>query len=268
MIFVSGVKTVELTGILAVGLAHVCIGFYDDFCKMYYQNNDKGLSARMKLVLQTIVSIFAILMAYHLHGDKLTQILIPIGSGSEWSFDLGVFFYPFALFVMLGSSNAFNITDGLDGLLSGLVCLVCCGFLILLQTIGSDVVGNLAVEEISVLMVSMLGVLLGFIWYNCFPASVFLGDSGSLSFGGMLSYVAIILKVELFFAVLCGVFIIETMSVVLQVLVFKYTKGRRLFKMAPLHHHYELKGIMEPKIVVRFWIVGLLFLMVSLCLIL
>ena len=264
----QGINTPELCYAMLIWLGYMVIGFYDDFSKMRYKNNDMGLSPRVKLRLQALIAILAIYAAYHLLGDDLTVIAVPFGEGRQWSFDLGILYYPFAFFMMLGASNAFNITDGLDGLLAGLVCMVCCGFLVLLQSVGVDVVGYEVITEMSILMVALIGVLLGFIWFNCFPASVFIGDSGSLSLGALLAYIAILLKVEVFFAVLSGVFIAETVSVILQVAYYKYTKGKRIFKMAPLHHHYELSGIKEPKIVIRFWIVGLIFLMISLCLIL
>ncbi len=268
IIVCKGINTPELCYAMLIWLGYMVIGFYDDFSKMRYKNNDMGLSPRVKIQLQSLIAILAIYGAHHLLGENLTQIAVPFGEGRQWSFDLGILYYPFAFFMMLGASNAFNITDGLDGLLAGLVCMVCCGFLVLLQSVGVDVVGYDVIAEMSILMVVLIGVLLGFIWFNCFPASVFLGDSGSLSLGALLAYVAILLKEEVFFAVLSGVFIAETVSVILQVTYYKYTKGKRIFKMAPLHHHYELSGIKEPKIVIRFWIVGLIFLMISLCLIL
>lgn len=267
MMIYKGINTPELCYAMLIWLGYMMIGFYDDLSKMRHKNNDMGLSPRAKIQLQSLIAILAIYGAHHLLGENLTEMAVPLGMGRQWSFNLGILYYPFAFFMMLGASNAFNITDGLDGLLAGLVCMVCCGFLVLLQSVGIDVIGSAVIAEMSRLMVVLIGVLLGFIWFNCFPASVFLGDSGSLGLGALLSYIAILLKVEIFFAVLSGVLIAETVSVILQVAYYKYTKGKRIFKMAPLHHHYELSGIKEPKIVIRFWIVGLIFLTISLCLI-
>lgn len=260
----TGAKTQALQQVLWVWAGYVAIGFYDDISKVLYKNNDKGLSPRAKLVWQCVVALYAIYAARQMLGDGLTTIAMPYGG---WTFDMGLGYYCFAMAMMLGASNAFNITDGLDGLLGGLVCMVCAGLLVYFSMEAGGYMSGDTLVEFRVLLSSLMGVFLGFLWFNCFPAAVFLGDSGSLSVGALLAYVAILAKAELYFGILCGVLIVETVSVIVQVCYFKITGGKRILKMAPLHHHYEILGLKEPKIVMRFWIAGLIFLMIGLCLI-
>lgn len=181
-----------------------------------------------------------------------------------------MFYVPFAVFVIVGSSNAVNLTDGIDGLAIGLVAIatIVNGALVYLS--GHVVFANYlqvlyipGIGELTVFCGAMLGASLGFLWYNAYPAQVFMGDVGSLSLGGCLGTLAVVTKHEIVLAVVGGIFVLETLSVVLQVLSFKLT-GKRVFKMAPIHHHFELKGWAEPKVIVRFWIIGIILALFSL----
>jgi len=188
----------------------------------------------------------------------------------KWLIDLGWFYIPFSVFVIVASSNAVNLTDGVDGLAIGLVAIALLANGILVYISGNK---NLAqylqvlflpgTGELTVFVGAMLGASLGFLWYNSYPAEVFMGDVGSLGLGGSLGTLAVITKHEIVLAVVGGIFVIETLSVILQVASFKL-RGKRIFKMAPIHHHFELKGWPEPKVIVRFWIVGIMLALLSL----
>jgi phospho-N-acetylmuramoyl-pentapeptide-transferase len=185
--------------------------------------------------------------------------------------NLGIFYTPFIIFVIVGTSNAVNITDGLDGLATGLLVVTAVAYGILTYITGnvniSEYLNILFIPgsgELSILCISIAGAALGFLWFNSYPAQVFMGDTGSLTLGGILAVTAILVKQEILLILLGGAFLIETISVILQVLYFKMTKGKRLFKMAPIHHHFEKLGWPEQKIVIRFWIIGILLALVGL----
>ena len=187
------------------------------------------------------------------------------------SFYLGILFIPWAIFILIGSSNAVNLTDGLDGLAILPCILIASAFVIF-----SYVHGNINISEyllipyiegtgeIAIFSASLVGAGLGFLWFNSYPAEIFMGDCGSLSLGSSLGLLAIILKQELAFAIMSGIFIAEALSVIIQVMSFKLRKGKRVFKMAPLHHHYELSGLSEPKIIMRFWIITFILVLIAL----
>ena len=262
-----------MLSIIAFGFA--VVGFYDDYSKIR-QKNTKGLSGRKKLLGLFIVSIIAI--AWHIYS---TEGSISWKIISDWSFPvhipffkhatlyLGMLYIPFILLVIVGSANAVNLTDGLDGLAIGPVITCAATLLILSYVTGNAVVAKYLLYhsahgtgEITVFLSALIGASIGFLWYNTFPAQIFMGDSGSLALGGILGTVAVVTGHEIVFAIMGGIFVIEAVSVVLQVASFK-TTGRRIFLMSPLHHHYQKKGWPEQKITVRIWIISFMLALLS-----
>jgi phospho-N-acetylmuramoyl-pentapeptide-transferase len=254
-----------LTLLVFVGFGTV--GFVDDYIKVVRKNN-KGLSAKAKFLGQTIVAVAALSILITLPGYS-TQLAVPffknITPNLHW------FYVPFALVVMVGASNGVNLTDGLDGLAIVPAIIAFTVFGIFVYVAGHAGIAEYlqvfqvpGAGEVSIFCGAMLGAGLGFLWFNAYPAQVFMGDVGSLSLGGALGFVAVVAKQELLLVVVGGLFVIETLSVVVQVGYFKMTGGKRIFRMAPLHHHFELKGIPESKIIIRFWIVSVLFALVAL----
>jgi len=244
------------------------IGLADDYLKIIKQNA-KGLRACYKFGYQIALAlVIGLLLYYNPHDTYASKLSIPFFK--KWLIDMGWFYIPFSILVIIGSSNAVNLTDGIDGLAIGLVAIATLangalvyisghsGFARYLQVLYLPGTG-----ELTVFCGAMFGAALGFLWYNSYPAEVFMGDVGSLGLGGALGTLAIITKHEIVLAVVGGIFVLETISVVLQVASFKLT-GRRIFKMAPLHHHFELKGWSEPKVIVRFWIIGIVLALLSL----
>ena len=245
------------------------IGFVDDYQKLVYKNS-KGLSVRVKYLLQSIVALFAVFYLYgHAELPVQTQLTIPFFK--DWTIQLGPFFLLISYFVIVGSSNAVNLTDGLDGLATVPMVMVA-GALGIFSYVASNAIQAhyLAVPfvphtgELTIFCASMVGAGLGFLWYNSYPAEIFMGDVGSLSLGAALGVVAVMVRQELVLMIMGGGFVIETVSVILQVGYFKCSGGRRLFRMAPLHHHFELKGWSEPKVIVRFWIITVVFVLCGL----
>jgi phospho-N-acetylmuramoyl-pentapeptide-transferase len=236
--------TMESYLLIFATLGFGLLGFLDDFIKVVLKRN-LGLTSRQKLLGQIIISgiIFLILR----QNDFPTTVSIPL---TDWTFDLGWGYVLFVIFWLVGFSNAVNLTDGLDGLVSG-TAAIAFGALAVLAW-------NLSEIQIAVFSVAVVGAVLGFLVFNAHPAKVFMGDTGSLALGGALATVAILTKLEILLVIIGGVFVIETLSVILQVISFK-TTGRRIFRMSPLHHHYELAGWSEWRVVVTFWAVGLMF---------
>lgn len=250
---------VWLTLFVFVGFGTV--GFADDYLKILRKNN-KGLSAWTKFLGQTVVAISAMLLLLHFQGFS-TELSVPFFK--RIAPDLGLFYLPFALIVMVGTSNGVNLTDGLDGLAIGPTIVAGICFAIFIYVAGNanmalylGVPNVLGVGEVTVFCGALIGAGLGFLWYNAYPAQIFMGDVGSLSLGGVLGFLSILCKQELMLLVVGGLFVVETLSVVLQVGYFKFTGGKRFFRMAPLHHHFELKGTPESKIIIRFWITSVL----------
>jgi len=245
---------------LGVTIGYGIIGFIDDYLKVTKRDH-KGLSGKLKLSLQIVIALAAALWIMTLTRDPLsTSLAIPFFK--DVLLDLGWFFVPFAAFVMVGASNAVNLTDGLDGLAIGPVLIAAAVFGIITYLTGNSVFSNYlqvhyvpGAGELSIFLGALLGASLGFLWYNAPPAMVFMGDTGSLSLGGALGTVSVITKHELVLALVGGLFVLETVSVIVQVISYKLT-GRRVFQMAPLHHHFEKKGWAEPTIVIRFWIIA------------
>lgn len=253
---------------LLVTIAMGFIGWADDYLKLKRQNHD-GLSARGKFLGQVAVGLAAGLYLYFNPADGFTTIL-PVPFFKNISPDLGVFYIPFSMLVIVGTSNAVNLSDGLDGLAIGPMIISTGTFLLLSYVTGhakfarylmiTNVPGS---GELTVLCGAMLGAGLGFLWFNAYPAQVFMGDIGALALGGALGMIAIITKHELLLVIVGGVFVLETLSVIVQVVSFKLT-GRRIFRMAPLHHHFQLHGWAEPKIIVRFWIIAIILALLGL----
>ena len=260
------------------------IGFTDDYIKVF-KHNKEGMSERGKLVLQFALALgIALMMCFSssIHTDNLVTT-IPFVKAHEFDYSwlspfkgqLGVYcswgiYMVMIIIVILACSNGANLTDGMDGLSTGVSLIV--GIVIgVIAWVSGDVLDakylNVmyipGTDEVAVYMAAFVGALIGFLWYNTFPAQVFMGDTGSLTIGGVIGVSAVLIRKELLLPILCGIFLMESLSVLIQRYYFKYTRkkygeGRRVFLMAPLHHHYQKKGIPEPRIVTRFWIVGIL----------
>ena len=237
------------------------VGFLDDFKKLKSRKN-KGLSARDKFLSQCAVSLAVMILLFQLPAYS-TELAVPFFKNATP--DLGLFYIPFAMVVMVGASNGVNLTDGLDGLATGLVVVVGICFAVFMYVAGNIQFANYllvphvpGVGEVTVFCAALVGAGLGFLWFNAHPAQVFMGDVGSLSLGGSLGFLAVLCKQELLLVVVGGLFVVETLSVILQVGYFRFSGGKRIFRMAPLHHHFELKGVPESKIIIRFWILSIL----------
>jgi phospho-N-acetylmuramoyl-pentapeptide-transferase len=246
------------------------IGFYDDWLKVS-KKNSKGINGRLKFSLQCVLA--AIFTVFFLSSPRLSelakQLYVPFLK-EPLIFSLGWFTFVFYLLVIVGTSNAVNLTDGLDGLATGCTATVAATYAGLAYLAGNVRAAEyLQIPyvpfsgELAVVCSALLGACLGFLWWNAFPARIFMGDTGSLAIGGMLGAVAICCKQEILLVVVGGVFVIEAMSVILQVASFKMT-GRRIIKMSPIHHHFELSGWKENTVIVRFWIVSILFALLGL----
>jgi len=246
--------------VLIVTIGFGAIGFADDYLKLT-KRNPKGLPARLKLLLEGLISALAVLWIVWLTREPLsTSLAVPFFK--SLLIDLGWFFIPFAMFVVVGASNAVNLTDGLDGLAIVPVMIAAGCFAAISYFAGNAIFSNYLLlhhvpgtGELAVLCAALVGAALGFLWFNAPPAMVFMGDTGSLSMGGALGTVSVATKHELVLAIIGGLFVLETVSVIVQVISFKLT-GKRVFRMAPLHHHFEKKGWPESTIVIRFWIIA------------
>jgi len=246
------------------------IGFYDDWLKVK-KKNSAGISSRLKLALQCLLAlIFTVFFLYLYRDTNFTKLLyIPFFKEPIVLGFVG-FIFAFYLMVIVGTSNAVNLTDGLDGLATGCTATVAAAYAALAYLAGNIKAANyLQIPsvplsgELCVLCAALLGACLGFLWWNAYPAKVFMGDTGSLAIGGMLGAVAICCKQEILLVIVGGVFVIEAMSVILQVASFKLT-GKRIIKMSPIHHHFELSGWKENTVIVRFWIMSILFALLGL----
>ena len=249
---------------LATTAALGAIGFLDDWTKVRRKHN-RGLSGRSKLMLQFAVTLAAAFLIQHWpQASRLSTVLtFPFLKNAH--LDLGILFVPFVSVVVVGSSNAVNLTDGLDGLAIGAVGIAAATYAVLTYVAGNSIVAHYLrvpfvseAGELSVLCGAVVGASLGFLWFNCHPADVFMGDVGSLPLGGAIGIVAVMAKQEILLVIVGGLFVLEAGSVILQVASFKLT-GKRIFRMAPLHHHFELAGWAEPRVIIRFWILSLLF---------
>ena len=243
------------------------IGFADDYL-MQVKKRSKGLGAKEKFLLQTGLATVCGLLFYF-HADFSTQVTVPFLKNVQP--DLGWGYILFTVLVIVGASNAVNLTDGLDGLAIGPLIIVAATYMVFAYVTGHIKFAEYlqinyvpGTGEISIFCGAMVGAGLGFLWFNAYPAQMFMGDVGSLSLGSSIGAIAIMTKQEILLVLVGGLFVIETLSVIFQVGFFKLTHGRRIFRMAPLHHHFELKGWPEPKVIVRFWIIAIALALVAL----
>lgn len=262
-------RQASLCLVLLVTLGYGLIGWVDDYRKLVLKNS-KGLPSRWKFFWQSVIAIVAVSYLYwHAQLPINTQLTIPFLKNTL--FNLGIFFPFWAYVVVVGSSNAVNLTDGLDGLAIMPIVMVAGALGIFTYAASNAVYAHyLAIPfvpntgELTIFCSALVGAGLGFLWYNSYPAQIFMGDVGSLSLGAALGIVALIIRQELVLLIMGGLFVLETVSVILQVGYFKWSGGKRLFRMAPLHHHFELKGWTEPKVIVRFWILTVIFVLCGL----
>lgn len=244
------------------------LGFCDDYQKII-KKNSKGVSARQKLFWQTLLAVFISIDLYFNPPNSQFSTKVNIPYLKDVFLELGVIYFIFMVFIIVGSSNAVNLTDGLDGLAIGSLIISAFSFAILAYLAGharlSQYLRIIPVSnagELTVFLSALIGSGLGFLWFNGYPAEIFMGDTGSLFLGGTVGLVSIFIKQELILIVIGGIFIAEVVSVILQVFYFKRYK-KRIFKMAPLHHHFELSGLPEPKVTIRFWIVGIVLALIA-----
>lgn len=255
---------ISLLTVVSLGI----LGFYDDYKKT---RKGKGVRGLYKIIWQILIGVSVGIWLYFFPKlpDFVTKTSLLFLKNTF--IQLSYFYVPFVVLVLVGTSNAVNLTDGLDGLSIGLIGEGALAYAILAYIAGnaniSEYLNILFVRgsgELSVFLSSVAGASLGFLWFNAHPAQIFMGDTGSLSLGGAIGITAILIKQEILLLLVGGVFVIEALSVITQVIYFKSTQGRRIFKMAPLHHHFEKLGMAEPKIVIRFWILGVLFMLLAL----
>ena len=244
------------------------LGAYDDYKKIR-KSSSSGISSKFKIIAQIFLAMLGlVILTYFVEYDEFKNLYFPFFK--NLIINLGWFFIPFSIFVIVGSSNAVNLTDGLDGLATVPVILVAGCFAFISYVSGNVVFSEYlqivyieGTGEISIFCGAIIGACLGFLWFNAPPAKIFMGDTGSLSLGGSLAAIAIIAKHEIVLAIIGGLFVLETASVIIQVVSFKLT-GKRIFKMAPIHHHFEKKGWAESTIVIRFWIIAIILALVGL----
>ncbi len=253
--------------IIFSGMAFAVIGFHDDFLKIKRKRN-LGLTARQKLFGQFVIGL---LVGWYLYRAPAFDTVLYLPVFKEINFNLGILYIPFAAVVICGASNAVNLTDGLDGLAAGPMAIAALTYMVFVYCAGNarfaqylSITFVPGAAEVTVLLAAVVGAVMGFLWYNAYPAQIFMGDVGSLSLGAILGVAALIAKQELILIVVGGLFVMEALSVIIQVAYFKATGGRRIFRMAPLHHHFELKGWPEPKVIVRFWLIAVILAMVGL----
>lgn len=273
--------------VLGVTVCFAIVGFFDDFMKIRGKSS-AGVSGKTRLLIEFgIVFVLMLVMFQSPAFSYSTELYLPFVSTDRFSLTLPLYVYvPFAMLVIVGTANAVNLTDGLDGLAIGPVIIAAATFLVLAWSTATvlhyeeivegarvvhrfDVASYLmipkveGVQELAIFCAAIIGAGAGFLWYNSFPAQVFMGDVGSLSLGGALGTLAVVTKHELLSAIIFGIFLVEALSVITQTLSYKMT-GKRVFRMAPIHHHYEMKGWPEPKIIVRFWIIAIMLSLIAL----
>lgn len=271
----SDIKSIYIILILAGTLWLSGVGFLDDYLKVI-KKYPNGLIARYKLLGQIIIGLIVGITIYISPEFKDISTLTTFPFLKNVNFDFSFLYIPAVVFIIAATSNAVNLTDGLDGLAAGLIAIVMIALALLSYFSGNAIFANYlniiylpGSGELTVFIAALVGASLGFLWFNTYPAQVFMGDTGSLALGGAFGIIAVLIKKELFIPILGGIFFMETLSVIAQRLYFKYTKkkygeGKRIFKMAPIHHHLEILGWQEPKIVVRFYIIGIILAIISL----
>lgn len=247
--------------LLFTTLGFATIGFIDDWKKIT-KNNPNGISVSLKLTLQIIVSAISAYFITLVTNENLATVLT-FPFFKNYFINLGILYIPFAIFVIVGASNAVNLTDGLDGLATGPVMICTIVFMLIAYLVGNSVFATYlqlhyvpGVGEMAIFCGALIGSCMGFLWFNAPPAKIFMGDTGSLSLGGALGAISVATKHELVLAIAGGIFVLEAVSVILQIISFKIT-GKRIFKMAPIHHHFEKKGWSETTVVFRFWIISM-----------
>ena len=249
-------------------LSFAALGFWDDYLKVR-KKDPTGIGAKKKFIFQVLLAFVTAVLLIIFMGEKATVIQVPFFK--KFNPDLGLFYIPFAITVIVATSNAVNLTDGLDGLAIVPFSMCMGAYAVLAYLAGHSrfahylqIVYVPGVGEITVLAMAFVGAGIGFLWFNAYPADVFMGDTGSLALGAVLGTVALMTKHELLLPIFGGVFVVETLSVIMQVGYFKVTRGKRIFRMAPIHHHFEEQGIPESKIIIRFWIVSLILILLGL----
>ncbi|MCX5497144.1 phospho-N-acetylmuramoyl-pentapeptide-transferase [Kaistia dalseonensis] len=254
--------------VLGVTLGFGMIGFYDDYLKVTKQSH-KGFSGKSRLLVEFAMAAIACFVISRLSAGPLADALT-FPFIKSWVIDLGWFFIPFGAFVIVGAGNAVNLTDGLDGLAIVPVMVAAASFGIMAYLSGNAVFAEYlqihfvpGTGELAVLCAAMFGAGLGFLWFNAPPAAIFMGDTGSLALGGLLGAIAVATKHEIVLAIIGGLFVLEAVSVIIQVASFKLT-GKRVFRMAPIHHHFEQLGWTEPQVVIRFWIIAVVLAFIGL----
>ena len=267
MLFWTDFSSVKVWLTLGALFLFSLVGFVDDYLKVT-KHTSAGLSAWVKLIFQFLIAFAVVIILYNTGDEGITYLYIPFFKNPV--IDLGLLWIPFGILLIMAESNAVNFSDGLDGLLAGLLILVFIALAILTYLSGRlDYSSYLGIPyipgagELTVFCLAVTGACVGFLWFNAHPAEVFMGDTGSLSLGGVIAVISLIIKKEILLLVIGGVFVLEIASVILQVASYKLRK-KRIFKMAPLHHHFELSGWPETKIVIRFWILGGLFAIIAL----
>ncbi|MGK2946720.1 MAG: phospho-N-acetylmuramoyl-pentapeptide-transferase [Candidatus Malihini olakiniferum] len=254
--------------VLLVLLGYGIVGFVDDYRKVV-RKDSKGLITHWKYFWQSVIALAVAFTMYAIgKGTQATQLVVPFFK--DVMPQLGMFYILLTYFVIVGTSNAVNLTDGLDGLAIMPTVFVAAGFALVAWATGNmNFAGYLHIpyirhaSELMIICTAIVGAGLGFLWFNTYPAQVFMGDVGSLALGGALGTIAVLLRQEFLLVIMGGVFVVETLSVILQVGSFKL-RGQRIFRMAPIHHHYELKGWPEPRVIVRFWIISLMMVLIGL----
>jgi len=251
--------------VLFITIGYGVIGFMDDYLKVV-KKNTKGLSARQKMFWQVLLAGAVALYLFLMPGFS-EELFFPFFK--RFHPDLWIWFVPFVTLVIVGASNAVNLTDGLDGLAIGPVTINAATYMLFAYVAGHATLSAylqiprvVGAGELAIVCGAMVGAGLGFLWFNSYPAEVFMGDVGSLSLGGTLGAIAVLTKQEILLVIVGGVFVVEALSVIFQVGSYKY-RGKRIFRMAPIHHHFELKGVAEPKIIVRFWIITIILALVA-----
>ena len=268
VLFWADLKNIYILFCLYIALSLGVLGAFDDFKKIR-NSNSSGISSKFKIFIQIILALIGVvILTYFVEYEEFTNLYFPFFK--NLIINLGWFFIPFSIFVIVGSSNAVNLTDGLDGLATVPVILVAGCFAFISYVSGNVVFSEylqiIYIEgtgEISIFCGAIIGACLGFLWFNAPPAKIFMGDTGSLSLGGSLGAVGIITKHEIVLAITGGLFVLEALSVMVQVISFKLT-GKRIFRMAPIHHHFEKKGWPESTVVIRFWIISIILAMIGL----
>ena len=264
----ADLSNINILFCMYIAVSFGLLGAFDDYKKIKYSNSS-GISSKLKIILQILLSIIGVVIYVNfIDYQNITNLYFPFFK--NLIINLGWFFIPFAIFVIIGSSNAVNLTDGLDGLATVPVILVAACFAFISYVTGNIVFSDYlqipyieGTGEVAIFCGAIIGSCLGFLWFNAPPAKIFMGDTGSLSLGGSLGAVGIITKHEIVLAITGGLFVLEAVSVMVQVISFKLT-GKRIFKMAPIHHHFEKKGWPESTVVIRFWIISIILAMIGL----